>query len=102
MLSALLLMMMWAQQPKVIVVTPAMVNTASEPFDVPAVQVTTEEEYGNFYWCNSSSNGAVTSMACDPHAKHNVTRTTCQDKRRVLLTAENGDRHCLLLGQAAK
>ena len=73
-------------------------HDTGELVDVPAIQVTREEEYGNSDWCNicgGEDGSFCTSMACDPHARHKVTVTTCKDKSRILLTDEQGVKHCV-------
>jgi len=67
----------------------------SEPIDVPAITESHEEEYGTTDWCNDCDGFYCTSMACDPHAKHTVQTVTCKDKSRILLTAEDGTKHCI-------
>lgn len=96
MLSAMLLMMMWAQQPTAELKSPKFVEapivfvdgrgnfSSVEPFDVPAVHRDGEWDY-----CNPENVGTKNCFS-PPH-------WTCKDKRRVLLTAENGERHCVLL-----
>ena len=71
----------------------------SSEMDVPSVVETRQEEYGSDDWCNTSTGngamGGVTSMYCDPHAKHKVEIETCEDKTRILAHSEDGKGHCL-------
>ena len=61
-----------------------------EPQDVPAVH----EDYIQFHKGQWISGGI--SAAEDIHAD----RWTCQDKSRILLTAEDGTKHCIKFGGA--
>jgi hypothetical protein len=72
-------------------------DLGKQSIDVPAIQESHEEEYGDTNWCNGCYNNVCTTMACDPHAKHKVSVTTCADKRRILLTSEDGRKHCITL-----
>lgn len=76
-----------------------------EPMDVPAIS----EEYVAFESsencrrpkgiyetkCKTVATGwACSIVQCDT-VKHKGTRETCADKSRILLTAEDGDKHCI-------
>lgn len=66
------------------------------PMDVAAV----EEEYGNLgnYWCDMGECHWRDSdkPSSEGQVLHKRKRWTCADKRRVLLTSEDGIRHCIL------
>ena len=60
--------------------------------DVPAIQETRHEKTGNTTNCKIVNSGLLS--VCDwEYADYLV--TTCADKSRVLLTSEDGKRHCI-------
>lgn len=60
-------------------------HASSQPMDVPAVQVQRKEKCG----VNIANDG----YACA------FTYWTCSDKSRILLTSEDGTRHCVKFSQ---
>lgn len=70
-----------------------------EPMDVPAIEVSAPSEIvwqsGPFDIQSCTNGGHIVEgnglIACEGGK-----RKTCADKSRVLLTAENGEKHCVL------
>ncbi len=89
-----------------------------EPLDVPAVQETVSTDQMNDCrldlvkkcvrqnWCESHNGVCAEGDPClkgqewyDAQCRKKLSRWTCSDKRRVLLTDESGKRHCILFGE---
>jgi hypothetical protein len=69
---------------------PKNVITLSEPQDVPAIQEKRHEKTGGTINCRAVSDALET---CDCEYR-DVEVTTCADKSRILLTAEDGTKWC--------
>lgn len=70
-----------------------------EPMDVPAVKQDAGSEIesvGNFSEFRCSNGGRFTGGGIISGQCSGGFTWTCSDKHRVLLTAENGDKHCIL------
>jgi hypothetical protein len=69
-------------------------DSCAEP-DVPAIQETRQEcKRNNDYLCPA---GALGSACPCGYSYQPVKESTCADKSRILLTAEDGSKHCIKL-----
>jgi hypothetical protein len=63
-----------------------------EPVDVPAVQ---QPQLPDLKWCGDHMKTDAGYSICLLHIAQNPPKTTCSDKSRVLLTSEDGKKHCI-------
>jgi hypothetical protein len=66
----------------------------AEPMDVPAVRHKHKEVVANCYIVSGTID-ANTSLAGKPPCTEDVETYTCKDQSRVLLTSEDGKKHCI-------
>src|SRR5208337_4479162 len=72
-------------------------GTSNKPIDVPAIQepwLDAPKNPGEYPYCESTGSGMIGGMGY-VRSKGPPLRWTCADKSRVLLTDEQGNRHCV-------